>query len=374
MAVDVVGVALDFIESYGLVAIFVLLVLDAAMLLPVFPGEVVLVMSVAAYAPDYPSLLFLIALTTLAGLLGSLLLYGIMRGGGRKLVERYPRLFMMPRKRREKMERTFARPAGQTLVMFLRLIPLTRILVNIPAGLARMKVVRFIVFTAIGLLAYHAAFLWFTFEVNRPGSALATQRQQIQDAYGSPAMDFVSANAVLSGLVALAIGAVLSVRASLAVLRDPEGSTGSFIGWLTTMVLLLGGMALGFAAYFDPYLVVELAGLRGLDVEALADQLGGTVQAVLYAGSALALATGLVLRILATYAASQQRQYDRERRSRIDPDRRRKALEDPFRKAGRGPDDPLPPPRRAGRPAGAPDPLRKAGLRPDDPLPSRRPR
>jgi membrane protein DedA with SNARE-associated domain len=345
VAVDVVGIALDFIAHYGLVAMFVLLVLDAAMLLPVFPGEIVLVMAVAAYATDYPSLLFLVALTTAAGLLGSLLLYGIMRGGGRKLVERYPRLFMMPRKRREKMERLFQRPAGQSLVLFLRLIPLTRILVNIPAGLARMKIVRFIVLTAIGLFAYHAAFLWFAYEVRRPGSTLDTQRQQFQEAYASPAMEFISANAVVSGLVALAIGAVLSVRSSLAMLRDPEESTGSFLGWLTTMVLLLGGMALGFAAYFYPDLVVELARLRGLDVAELAARLGGSVQGVLYAACAVALAVGLVLRLLSSYAVSNRRDFDRERRAAIDPDRRRKTLDDPFAKAGRGPDDPVVPRR-----------------------------
>src|SRR5688500_10728699 len=197
MAVDLVGIALDFMASYGLVAVFVLLVLDAAMLLPVFPGEVVLVMAVAAYATDYPSLLFLVLLTTGAGLLGSLLLYGIMRGGGRKLVDRYPRLFMMPRKRRERLERTFARPVGQSLVLFLRLLPLTRVLVNIPAGLARMRVVRFVVLSAIGLFLYHAAFLWFAYEVGRPGSALATQRQQFQEAYASPAMEFMAANAIV---------------------------------------------------------------------------------------------------------------------------------------------------------------------------------
>jgi membrane protein DedA with SNARE-associated domain len=345
MAVDVVGVALDFIASYGLVAIFVLLVLDAAMLLPVFPGEIVLVMAVAAYATDPTTLAFLIGLATLASLLGSLLLYGIMRGGGRRLVERYPRLFMMPKKRRQKMERTFARPIGQSLVLFLRLIPLTRILVNIPAGLARMKVVRFLVLSAIGLLVYHAAFLWFAYEVNRPGSTLATERQQFQDAYASPAMEFVAANAVLSGLVALAIGAVLSVRSSLAILRDPEESTGSFIGWLTTMTLLLGGLGLAISAYIDPTPVVELARLRGLDVEAVADRLGGSVEAVLYAACAVALAIGLVLRMLASYAASHRRQHDRERRSRIDPERRRKGLHDPFRDAGRGPDDPVLPRR-----------------------------
>lgn len=329
---DVVSLALGFIASYGLAAIFVLLVLDAAMLLPVFPGEVVLVMAVAAYAHDLPSLVLLIGLTTAAGLLGSLLLYGIMRGGGRRLVERYPRLFMMPRKRRERLERSFQRPAGQTLIFLFRLVPLTRVLVNIPAGLARMPVVRFLVLSGLGLLAYHAGFLWFAYEVRRPGSTLATQRQQLQDAYASPAMDFVATNAIVSALVLLAIGAVVSVRASRAVLRDPEESTGSFLGWLTTMVLLVGGMVLALATYLDPATVVELADLGGVDVEALADRLGGSVAAVLFAAAAVLMAIGTVLRVLTTYAHAHRRSHEQERR------RREKGI----KQWERGPDDGMP--------------------------------
>ncbi|MEA3137686.1 MAG: hypothetical protein QOC71_1967 [Thermoplasmata archaeon] len=370
VAVDVVGIVLDFMAHYGLVAVFVLLLLDAAMLLPVFPGEIVLVMAVAAYADDYVDLAFLIGFTTLAGLLGSLLLYGIMRGGGRKLVERYPRLFMMPRKRREKMEKTFARPAGQSLVLFLRLIPLTRVLVNIPAGLAKMKVVRFILLTAVGLLAYHAAFLWFTFEVNRPGSTLATQRQQVQDAYASPAMDFVAANAIVTALVVLVVGSILSVRASRAMMRDPEDATGSLFGWLTTMVLLLGGLALGVVTYLDPGLVVALANLRGVDVEDLADRLGVTVVQLLLVSAVLMAAVGVVLRALTTVAQGHRRRFDHEQRLMRDPDRRRKALQDPFRERGRGPDDPVATPSR--RRQALDDPFRKAGRGPDDPLPRRK--
>lgn len=329
MAADLVGIALEFIAAYGLIAIFVLLVLDAAMLLPVFPGEVVLVMAVAAYAADIPSLLFLIGLTTLAGLLGSLLLYGIMRGGGRRLVEKYPRLFMMPRRRRERLERTFARPVGQSLVLFFRLIPLTRVLVNIPAGLARMKVVRFVLLTTVGLLIYHGAFLWFAYEVRRPGSALATQRQQLQDAYGSPAMEFVAANAVVAGLVLLAIGAVASVRGSRAILRDPEESTGSLLGWLATVVLLWGGLALGVAAYVDPEPVVALAEIGGFDVEAVADRLNMTVLQFLSVSAVVLVAVGVVLRAFTTVAHHHRRQHRDAKRGVVDP----------WMGRGRGPDD-----------------------------------
>jgi membrane protein DedA with SNARE-associated domain len=312
---DLAGLVLDFIADYGLAALLVLLVLDAAMLLPVFPGELVLVMAVTAYAPDIPALILLIVLTTAASLAGSLLLYGVMRAGGRRLVERHPRLFMMPRRRREKLERTFSRPVGQSLVLFLRLVPLTRILVNIPAGLARMPLVRFVVLSTLGLLAYHAAFLGFAYEVRRPGSALAAQRQQLQEAYASPAMDYVAANAIVAGLAVLLFGAIASIRASREMLRDPEEGTGSLLGWLTTAVLLVGGLVLGVAAYLATGAVVELAALRGVDLEALATMLRVSVPELLTGTAALMVLVGALLRGLAVQAKRRQRRYQADKKA-----------------------------------------------------------
>jgi membrane protein DedA with SNARE-associated domain len=312
---DLAGLVLDFIADYGLLALLVLLTLDAAMLLPVFPGELVLVMAVAAYAPDLPSLVLLIALSTAASLLGSLLLYAIMRAGGRRLVERHPRLFMMPRRRRERLERTFSRPVGQSLVLFLRLVPLTRILVNIPAGLARMPVLRFVVLSTLGLLAYHAAFLAFAYEVRRPGSTLAAQRQQLQDAYASPAMDYVAANAIVAGIAVLSFGAITSVRASREMLRDPEEGTGSPLGWLTTVVLLVGGLVLGVASYLAPESVIHLAALRGVDVAAVAEALWLTVPQLLAGAASLMVLLGAVLRGLAAQAKRRQRRYQADKKA-----------------------------------------------------------
>jgi membrane protein DedA with SNARE-associated domain len=313
---DIVEAALGFIAAYGLVAIFILLVLDAAMLLPVFPGEVVLVMAVAKYATDLPNLVFLVVLTAAAGLVGSLILYGITRGGGRRLVEKYPRLFMMTRKRRERLEKTFARPMGQSLVFFLRLVPLTRVLVNIPAGLAKMPILRFVLLSGLGLLAYHAAFLWFAYEVRRPGSTLGTQKQQLQQAYADPAMEFVAANVILTCLALLVIGVVVSVRASRAMLRDPEESTGSFVGWLSTMVLLWGGFALGIAAYLEPDALVLLAEPGGLDLEALAADAGLSVTQLVSLVAAAMAVVGALLRGLSGQARQRRRRHLQEQRIR----------------------------------------------------------
>lgn len=186
------------------------------------------------------------------------------------MVERFPRFFMMPPKRRERLEAVFQKPAGQSLVMFLRLFPLTRILVNIPAGLAKMPFGRFLMLSSIGILLYHATFMWFAYEVNRPGSTLATQREHLEEAYASPAWAIIEANQILVAIGLLLVGMVVGVRAAFRMHRDPHQSTGSIIGWATTMVLIWGGIGLAGAAYMAPGTVYVIAAQGGVDIPAVA--------------------------------------------------------------------------------------------------------
>ncbi len=370
MAVDVVSIALGFIEQYGLIAIFILLVLDGALLLPVFPGELVLIMAVATYATDPGGLMMLVALSTAAAILGSLLLYAITRGGGRRLVERFPRFFMMPRKRRERLERAFRNPLGQSLVLFLRLFPLTRVLVSIPAGLAKMPVFRFVLMSTVGLALYHAGFLWFTYEARRPDSTVATQAAQLQEAYASPAWDFVQANAIATGAVLLLVGAILSVRSSRAMLRDPEEVGGSLAGSVAVLALFWGGMALAVMTYMDPETVFTLIALGGVDLDALAARLGFSPLQVLWGASALSVLLGYSVSRFRR-AAQEKRKRDAAVQKALDAQRGAKAGTEPrdvasFRPAARGgPDHPPTPAREAGwlevEPESDREPGRRAG-------------
>lgn len=292
--VSIVDAAFAFMESYGLIAIFILLVLDGAMLLPVFPGEIALILAVTTFANTPGDLVFLILLTSLASLLGSLLLYGIMRGGGRRVVERFPRLFMMPPRRRERMENTFQKPLGQTLVLFLRVFPLTRVIVNIPAGLAKMPVVRFIILSAIGLVVFHAGFLWFTYEAGRPESVIGGQTAQLQAAYASPAWEWVQANAIAVGAVLLVIGILASIRSSRKMARDHDAG-GSMLGALAWIMLFWGGVALAAITYSEPRSAVRLAELGGVRVTAAAEALGIRETTLLFLASAVMLLLALIL-------------------------------------------------------------------------------
>ncbi|MDX1611715.1 MAG: VTT domain-containing protein [Candidatus Thermoplasmatota archaeon] len=295
MAFNLLDTALAFLDAYGLLAVFILLVLDGAMLLPVLPGEIVMIMAVAQYARTPWDLIMLIALATAAAIVGSLLLYAFSRWGGRRLIENHPRLFMMPRRRRERLERAFQKPLGQSLVLFLRVIPLTRVLVNIPAGLARMGLPRFLILSTIGMVVFHAAFMGFAYQYGEPGAGVAEQAALLSDAYASPAWDYMQANQVVTALGLLTLGAVLSYRGSRRVLKDPEEGSGSLIGWLAARVLFWGGIVTLVVLWLDPGIVFELTAAGNLDVREVAAQYGWDPVSFSYAFAGGATFLGLFL-------------------------------------------------------------------------------
>ncbi len=314
MAIDIVAPMLEFLAAYGLYAVFVLLVLDGALLLPVLPGEIVMVMAVAAYANNLWDLAMLVLLATAAAIVGSLMLYGFSRWGGRSLIERHPRLFMMPRRRRERLERAFQHPLGQSLVLFLRIVPLTRVLVNIPAGLARMRVIPFVILSSIGMLVFHAGFMYITFVYGEPGAGVGEQAAALQQAYGSPAWEFIQANEVITALGALAFGAFLSFRASRRVLKWPDEPYGSLLGRLSVRMQLWGGLAVLALIAYDPALLFELSRLGGLDIEQLAGNLRWEPASFVAGLAGIATLLGIILIALEKTAKHRHEQWKEQQR------------------------------------------------------------
>ncbi len=274
MPVDVLPWILELFAQYGLYAMFVLLMIDGAMLNPILPGEAVMIMAVSQHAQSTSDLAFLIGLATLAGILGSVILYALSRVGGRPLIDRHPRLFMMDQKKREDLERTFEGAFGQSLVLFLRVIPMTRVVVNIPAGIAKMSFGRFLALTTLGLTVFHAGFMWLAFELQQPGSGVAMQAVALQEAYANPAWQYLKANEALVVAGALLFGAFLSFKSSRRMLKHPVGTMSSILGWLTVRALVLTSLAVGALLYANPEQAYALASAGGLDVEVIAGRLG----------------------------------------------------------------------------------------------------
>jgi membrane protein DedA with SNARE-associated domain len=149
----------DWIANHGLLAVFVLMAIDA-----VLPGGGELVMlfagALAAGAisgHSGPSLAAAIAAGTFGYLAGSLAGWAIGRAGGRAFIERYGRLLHIGPDRFARAERWFER-YGSAFVLVGRLVPLVRSFVSIPAGVLEFPLGRYTLLTAIGSLVWCAAF------------------------------------------------------------------------------------------------------------------------------------------------------------------------------------------------------------------------
>lgn len=85
----------------------------------------------------------------LGNLLGSLVAYWIGWTGGRPFLERFGKYLLISRHELDSAERWFAKH-GDSAVLVSRLIPVVRTFVSLPAGIAKMNLVRFSVFTFLG--------------------------------------------------------------------------------------------------------------------------------------------------------------------------------------------------------------------------------
>ena len=85
--------------------------------------------------------------------LGSLIAYWVGMYGGRPLIEKYGRYVLISRHDLDLADRWFARH-GQAIVFFSRLLPVIRTFIAFPAGVARMNLWRFIIYTFAGSLPW----------------------------------------------------------------------------------------------------------------------------------------------------------------------------------------------------------------------------
>lgn len=90
---------------------------------------------------------------------GSLVGYAIGAYGGRPLVRRYGRYLLISTHDLDLAERWFAR-YGEATVFFSRMLPIVRTFISIPAGVARMPLWRFLVFSLLGAIPWVMLLVW----------------------------------------------------------------------------------------------------------------------------------------------------------------------------------------------------------------------
>jgi membrane protein DedA with SNARE-associated domain len=96
---------------------------------------------------------------TLGNLFGSLLGYFIGLKGGRVIIEKYGKYILISRHDLNMADKWFA-GHGELTVLIGRLLPVVRTYISFPAGIAKMNLKKFIVYTSLGAFPWAILFAW----------------------------------------------------------------------------------------------------------------------------------------------------------------------------------------------------------------------
>lgn len=153
---------LELMGEYGNLAVFLLILVEN--LFPPIPSEVILtfgcVMTVCTDMTPVGVILF----STAGSLAGAVILYSV----GRFLPDEVFRKLLCGqighllhfRLEDVDLAKGWFRERGRSAVFLCRLIPIVRSLISIPAGIARMQFVPFLVFTAAGSLLWNTVLVY----------------------------------------------------------------------------------------------------------------------------------------------------------------------------------------------------------------------
>ncbi|MEX2392922.1 MAG: DedA family protein [Actinomycetota bacterium] len=144
---DLARIARRAVTAAGYPGIVGIMILENVF--PPIPSEIVL--PLAGYEVSVGNLNFVLSViaSTLGALIGALLLYAVGRYGGHPMIHRYGFILRVGEAEIERSRHWFDR-FGDWVVLGARVIPLGRSIVSIPAGMADMRLPRFVVLTTIG--------------------------------------------------------------------------------------------------------------------------------------------------------------------------------------------------------------------------------
>src|SRR5664279_4752098 len=154
---DVVNWCTHVIAVFGLPGVFVLMFLESACI-PI-PAETTMMFAGFAVSQGKMGLAAAIVAGVAGNVVGAWVVYYIGLSGGRPFIDRYGKYVLLKHEHIELTERWFAK-YGAVAVFFCRMIPGLRSFVSLPAGVARMPLWKFTMYTALGCIPFVAVLTW----------------------------------------------------------------------------------------------------------------------------------------------------------------------------------------------------------------------
>ncbi len=137
----------DLIFDWGYLGIFIMMAIESSFI--PFPSEIVLIPAGYLASQGDMSIGMIMSAALGGSMVGAFINYYLALTLGRKLLKKYGKYFFIKENALEKMDSYFKKH-GHISTFTGRLIPGIRQLISIPAGLARMNLVQFSIYTALG--------------------------------------------------------------------------------------------------------------------------------------------------------------------------------------------------------------------------------
>jgi len=160
---------LGWISQFGYLGIVVTMAIESACI--PLPSEIVMPFSGYLVAQGKMSLLGVSLTGALGNLIGSLLAYSVGILGGRPFIEGYGKYILIRRADLDLADRWFKR-YGEATVFFSRLLPVVRTFISLPAGIARMSLPRFCLYTFLGALPWNFALVYVGYQLGEHWSVV----------------------------------------------------------------------------------------------------------------------------------------------------------------------------------------------------------
>jgi len=144
---DIIGFIVSSVSSWGYAGIFVMMFLESSFF--PFPSEVAMIPAGYLAHKGEMSLVLAFISGTLGSLLGAIFNYYLCYFFGREIVLKYGKFVGITHEKMDKFE-AFFNKHGEISTFNSRLIPGIRQYISLPAGLAKMNIFRFCLFTTLG--------------------------------------------------------------------------------------------------------------------------------------------------------------------------------------------------------------------------------
>ncbi|PZE20702.1 DedA family protein [Paenibacillus xerothermodurans] len=183
---ELVHGAMSFIENLGVWGILIGLMLE------VIPSELVLSYGGYLVSQGRISLVGAVIFGTIGCVLQQIILYWIGKYGGRPFIEKYGK-YLLLKKHYINIAEGWFQKYGAGMVFTARFIPVVRQAISIPAGMARMSMLRFIFYTTLGTIPWAILFVYL-------GRTLGANWEQIDQLAAPYVKPFIIAAILLTVL------------------------------------------------------------------------------------------------------------------------------------------------------------------------------